>query len=727
MNRLPALMLLCATLLASVSCTEDIDTSARYVFTQQTLLDYIRAGEDFSEYNAMLADVPISEYTKSSVATLLSTRGNFLVFAPTNEAIARYLKTNYDKGVITSPATKIADIADKAIADSLKAVIVKNSVMDFSDNTDVKMFINVMAPRTTETSAYTTVSNLNLRYLNIGQPTDTALVLKSGETKVIKAYPIEGALTFKCDIELYNGILHEMYEVVAPSSDDVMDIMSHCEQLTAFGNLLTLCGLQDTLRVYEDKLYHKLYWSNPSMYQPPKHATESVDAVGMEHRLIGFTIFPETNEVYKALGLLGDDGKVKLEDLRKYLESRQPSGLLQDDDYTNTDNWLNYFVTYHLLPMSIEFDHLVVHYNEVGYHWLSKESVPTIPITEHYTTMGQRRLLNITEGNDTVTHGKRLNFFAKMNRKHPMWIEELIDDGIFVDDPLNLGFTIPTPTNGMIYPIPELLVYTPETARRQGTERMRIDVTTLFPEMMTNRIRRRFGYVKNTGFTKNYPYITDMQWSDESNVYYHPGWDQPWHNFQGDEFNITGIYDIVIKMPPIPYSNTYELRFNISANFTRGLMQVYFGTNRDMLPATGIPIDMRLGGTRRYTGWGWDKWAPSYLGWELDTDDEAFNEDSDKRMRLHGFMKAPAGFCKRPIVGSFDVLNTMRNDCKSYDGADGAALRRILLRQELQAGETYYIRFKDVLGQQNSQFFLDFFELVPKEIYDNPILPEDIW
>ena len=97
MNRLPALMLLCATLLASVSCTEDIDTSARYVFTQQTLLDYIRAGEDFSEYNAMLADVPISEYTKSSVATLLSTRGKFLVFAPTNEAIARYLKTNYDK------------------------------------------------------------------------------------------------------------------------------------------------------------------------------------------------------------------------------------------------------------------------------------------------------------------------------------------------------------------------------------------------------------------------------------------------------------------------------------------------------------------------------------------------------------------------------------------------------------------------------------------------------
>ena len=39
----------------------------------------------------------------------------------------------------------------------------------------------------------------------------------------------------------------------------------------------------------------------------------------------------------------------------------------------------------------------------------------------------------------------------------------------------------------------------------------------------------------------------------------------------------------------------------------------------------------------------------------------------------------------------------------------------------------YYIRFKSVLDDENKEFFMDYFEYVAKEVYDNPEEPEDIW
>ena len=45
----------------------------------------------------------------------------------------------------------------------------------------------------------------------------------------------------------------------------------------------------------------------------------------------------------------------------------------------------------------------------------------------------------------------------------------------------------------------------------------------------------------------------------------------------------------------------------------------------------------------------------------------------------------------------------------------------------LEAGETYYIRFKSVLEEEAKEFYMDYFEYVPKEVYDNPEESEDIW
>jgi hypothetical protein len=55
------LILTLATLLFFISCTEDIDTSARYVFTEYTVASYLEAHEDYSQYVELTKYVPVSE------------------------------------------------------------------------------------------------------------------------------------------------------------------------------------------------------------------------------------------------------------------------------------------------------------------------------------------------------------------------------------------------------------------------------------------------------------------------------------------------------------------------------------------------------------------------------------------------------------------------------------------------------------------------------------------
>ena len=54
--------------------------------------------------------------------------------------------------------------------------------------------------------------------------------------------------------------------------------------------------------------------------------------------------------------------------------------------------------------------------------------------------------------------------------------------------------------------------------------------------------------------------------------------------------------------------------------------------------------------------------------------------------------------------------------------------RQIIVRQTLDPNETYYVRFKTVQPDlQRPELYLDYFEYCPKEIYDSPERPEDIW
>ncbi len=82
-------------------------------------------------------------------------------------------------------------------------------------------------------------------------------------------------------------------------------------------------------------------------------------------------------------------------------------------------------------------------------------------------------------------------------------------------------------------------------------------------------------------------------------------------------------------------------------------------------------------------------------------------------MRENGYVKGSRSYYK--------VVHT--SDVRSEKGV----FRKIIGQFELEAGETYYIRFKSCTDSYRRELYLDYFEWVPEKVYDNPNEPEDQW
>ena len=126
---------LLAAVAVLVSCTENIDTSNRYTFTEETITSYLQKHDQFSEYVKLLETVRVSKYSESTMSQLLSARGNYTVFAPNNQAIQLYLDTLALKGIISDPSWE-GFPKDGVALDSIQRVIVFNSILDAGNEND---------------------------------------------------------------------------------------------------------------------------------------------------------------------------------------------------------------------------------------------------------------------------------------------------------------------------------------------------------------------------------------------------------------------------------------------------------------------------------------------------------------------------------------------------------------------------------------------------------------
>jgi len=700
------------------SCTEDIDTSARYVFKENTVASYLEKHPEYSQYLELSKHVPVSGRSKSSVYQLLTARGNYTCFAPTNEAINKYLQGLVEEGLIAEPSWDA--FTDSRKLDSIRKVVVQNTVIDGGDMESQRYTIVLIS------SFGSGKENAEFPLPNIYDHKITVSTSKNDTIYLDKDCPID---PINCDIPAINGVVHQLHKVIAPKDEScaryIQNILDEQrEGYLMFAKALQVCGLLDTLSAVRDEAYESLYQAEGEALDMQNYMDKGgydmtniagdPHAYAPEHRKYGFTLFCETDEFWQSQGI---DPKASdaVEKLQEWIVSHNmylsDGGYQVNTDYTSPKNMLYQWVVYHILPMRIPANKLVYHCNENGYFYGTVNKY-TIPVFEWYPVFGGGRLLKIYESAES--NGIYLNSFPERNNG----ITEDGHEGYCA--PEKRGVLIETNSekavvtdivNACIYPIASPLAYTDAVREDLGKERIRFDLFALFPEAITNGIRRadsplgKWQHVFVSLYNR-YQYFDNMKiMNEETHFIHYNGYRANWANYSGDEDKAFGHFDIMFRLPPVPVRNTYEFRYKLLATAARGIVQVYFGSDPNNLPVAGIPIDMTKN-VEAFFGEG-ATWADLS---DNGKDDDAII-DIDHKLRNHGLMKATKHEHDSQVARD-------KNNCS----------RHIIVRQTLDPGETYYVRFKSVQPDlTRPELYLDYFEYCPKEIFDSPEKPEDIW
>lgn len=486
------------------------------------------------------------------------------------------------------------------------------------------------------------------------------------------------------------GVLPVMAQSGGGSTQEIQllpAVIGQRADMSVFAKLLQETGWIDSLLRIEDVDYVPV-----SALPDNRPSTIPNSAMVPPRKPIAYTVFAETDSVFSAHGI-SDAATLTAYLKEQYAADKMFAGLLYNEQYTNRQHAANYFVSYHLLGQKLNPQQLVYHYNEIGFdkneYIRTGVAVPTVPVYDYYVTKGTpRRLLKVYESPES--QGVRLNRMVTL--KQDEYQEESVrQEGLSVSKE-RMGVA----SNGNVYFLKDLLVYDEQTVSGLASERLRMDMASLSPELMN------LGYRRIMSDSASVVYLTPDFLENikvlAGDLYYLSGFNSSWSDYQGDELLLAtkdGDLDILIALPPVPASGMYQVRLGVSGNPDRSVVQYYLG-EENAVKAMGLSVDERT-----------DYNSSGYKEYGLR--DSSF-VDMDLLLAQGGHMRAPAVFT--------DYRSNVR------DNLDVG--RRIVGTIFMDPSKQYYLRVKSVIKSEMQQF-LDYIELVPSEVYDNPNKPEDIW
>lgn len=705
------------------SCSDRIDRENMYTFREQTVMDYLRSNPDLSLFAKVVERSRNSSKSPTTVASLLGTYGSYTVFAPTNEAMTIYLDSVYGKGgynVDTIPETE----ANR---------IVLNSVIDMG--TEDPMTVGNMY----EGSLVEGTLDDHHIIVNFGNFGDGSIVRLNYRSRIIKR-----------DLLVYNGCVHVVDRVVPICPTSVAGLMTEIPNLRIFSLLLSKTSWADSLLRYEDKDY------NDRRYFEMLRADYNTARYYPRYRMYGYTCLVEPDEVFhrdwgvplpvidKETGGMTNEAEV-LDVIEEKCRAVYSSA--RSNDWYSTDNAVNQFVSYHLLP----FKTLYSYWTEMrdSYGWWTYEaardgtlsenrklypehySIKPIDVPYYFQTMGKpNRLLKVlfrpNEGE------VRLNRHAVYDRSYFGNHQELSCDreGVLVQ-PSNGEYGNYAP-NGYYYPIDGILLYDEDVPNKVLNERIRYDVVMNVPELLT-RDGLKLGnssqlypseYCENLclpqGFS--FPIRTGRYFSDTGTYS---------ACYRMDYVGIGKNEEITMKLLTVPYSGMWEVRMA----YLNGMQRVYIGEE-------GPKGNMRDLGIKDYVSS--SRWLPpteinSYqddVPFMLEKDTALIHE-IDHACRQHGFMKLPYGYgliySNSLLVSRYEWFPARHSYTRSWSSLKiNNPYRCIVCRGYMDADKEYWIRLVDMLGTSHQILYSrwclpDLIELVPQSVYDNPEQEEDWW
>ena len=445
------------------------------------------------------------------------------------------------------------------------------------------------------------------------------------------------------------------------------------------------------------------------------------------YRRQGFTLFAETDEVFnKEWGVpmpVYDEATQSItnwETIKQVLNEQcgKIYSNLKPDDLTDKDNAVNIFVATHLLNSNMQLanNSAVRHATEYGYTTGENINEPstnyTVNVWDYYRTAWpqESKLLKITQTPDGQFY---LNRFSKYdNGLKGTYLETgTLQEGILaharneVDNSVYNNVAL----DGSYHPIDDILSFNSDYASAMKSERVRMDFTTLLPEIASNNLRGKDAYFPTDYFSTltNVSPDTKMQ-----QLYARKGW----VDYQGDELLVTGNYDFTLEVPAMPNDGSYELRIGYSVNGVRAKSLLTFICKDEAgnQGNWGEPLVL-------------DQSEPVMANdciAKKDADlnyDETLCAENDYALHKLGYMKPPAYF---HIAGYTD--SPARGELgRSYNGGN---MRRVLTTSNMSPRMRYYIRFQSLNNASRAQLHLDFIEFVPQLVdVEGEPYREDVW
>ena len=651
-----------AIALSIVACSEEIDKSNRYTFTGETVADFLlNRSEEYSHFITILK--------KAEMMSLLSTYGQYTLFLPTNEAVERFLFeqdslywATRDDNVPYETGITSPHLED--LSDSMATVIAKTHLVE------------ARYPMAEMNEGTLHRRNFNLRSLGISYKVvdERFYIMINNHSAIIGG-----------DNEVENGVIHIIDKAINPTSRNLPGLIDGYRYFSLFGAALKETGFQDSLLHDRDEEYVPIDY-NAMGFAEPNYPRQNV-----ETKFFKYTGFVEPDEVFNAEGIY------TLDDLKAFAEKWY--GTEDKGNYKSPRNALNKFVTYHFVERELAYNDIILYGNKYlnnqGESFDSENiMLPNFDRYDYFETMQGPLMkvtkpLSTTQGTDIfINYSKREQPFNFNMRTHVN--VRIIPPTEFCKMKKEYADFNSIALNGVIHPIDKILVYNEdEMVGNILNERMRFDIATLIPELQCNKMRyyppqnsKYYCYYIPENFSKN------LKFHQSTPLLYGPG-EQYSCDYLGDNFGSTkGIIDISIKLPNVP-PRTYEVRIVIDF----GVLQMYIDNE-----ITGVPIE--------FYGSEIEK---NNIGYVYDDETDDNGVENDKQMRNRGWMKAPDSFC----AFSYNNWKPARNT--------KSGLRKILTRKYLGSSD-HWLRVKELAEYV---FVMDYIELVPLHIINDPTKPED--
>ncbi len=610
------------------ACDSDDVGGNFYTFTGDTVGSYIESDpENYSELIRLL--------DTTNVMGLLKGYGVYTVFIPDNEAMIRFYQSKGRESLGEFPSDTLKKIVYDHIIKGHEYLAEDFSEGFLPDITMSGRFVR-MDYESTETG---------LRYI-----VNSSGIITEG------------------DIEVHNGVVHKITEVLAPTENTIMEAIAADEKFSLFYEALLLTGLDEKLKLVKDESYV----ADPVLVE--KHIGDNNGyAANWEQRIVplerkyGYTVLMESDETFKSRYSI-----TTIEQLEA--KANELYGSNNPDDYKNSDNSLNRFIAYHLVNKKIPSKYFIEKYDNTGFKEGTSHSVQKYEMYEYIETMYKNNMMEVR----TIRSSGEYNVFNMVESTG----DAVRLTGNYDNDAIN----------GVYHEIDGILAYSSDFVSELLTKRLRLDSSSFFPELANNNIRSSSS-IEDIHFNYAFPqgYVDRINTTETTQLYYLSP-DDRFMNFQGDEIWLQGVYDFEITTPVIP-AGTYEVRFGYHVTGRRGKAQLYW----DNQPA-GIPLNLSLAGVSTDIGWV-DPGTPN--------DDE---EDlaNDKAMRNRGYMKGGDSYKMLVDAGwGYGAPNTT-----GRNGTNGLNLRKILGIYDFTESSTHVL---GVRATEWGEFMFDYLEFVPVE------------